>query len=131
MRSMDYYDDEVRYDKNEKLEVGFLISFKSMSIVIGRIIEETKEYDDKYPKSELLKIWRYVMGIFFVLFLCTYNLFAVVTIPFMIFYGYVLIQLFGAWKRFKYKRASLLLATIVGLILELFLGMLLQGIVFG
>ncbi len=129
MRSMDDYDDEVRYQRDEKLKVGVLFSFKSMSLIIGRIVEETKEIDDKYPKSELLKIWGCAMGMFFVLFLFSYSGLIAATVPFMMFYGYVLIQIVGAWKRFKYPKAQIIWGTIGALLAELAVALLLQSLI--
>ncbi len=130
MRSLDDYDEELLYNKKDKIKVGLLVSFKSMSAMTGRIVEETGEYDSKYPKSELLKIWGAAMGVFFFLFLASYGLFAVATLPFMMFYGYAVVQVIKAWKRFKYACFPLIAGTLLLLVLEFMLGIWLQGILF-
>ena len=47
MRDIDAYDSEVAYGKDNRLNVGILFSFKSMSLITERLVEETKEYDDQ------------------------------------------------------------------------------------
>ena len=131
MRGIDAYDSEVAYGKDNRLNVGILFSFKSMSLITERLVEETKEYDDKYPKSELLKIWGCAMMMLFFLFLFSYKLFLMATLPFMFFYGYALMRVFKAWKRFHYKKGGLMLATIFGVMLELVVGIGLQTLLLG
>lgn len=131
MRGIDAYDAEVAYAKDNRLKVGILFSFKSMSLIVERLVEETKEYDDKYPKSELLKIWAYAMMMLFFLFLFSYKLFLMATLPFMFFYGYALLRILKAWKRFHYKRGGLLLATVIGVIIEFAVGIGLQTLIMG
>ena len=58
-------DNDEELKRNEKIKVGFMFSFKGMSHVVRQIEETTKEWDDKYPKTELLKIWANVMLLFF------------------------------------------------------------------
>lgn len=131
MRGIDAYDAEVAYGKNDRLKVGILFSFKSMSLITERLVEETGEYDDKYPKSELLKIWGCAMMMMFLLFLFSYKLFLMATLPFMFFYGYALMRVFKAWKRFHYQKGGLMAATIIGLILEFAAGIGLQTLLLG
>ena len=131
MRGIDAYDAEVAYGKNDRLKVGILFSFKSMSLITERLVEETREYDDKYPKSELLKIWGCAMMMMFLLFLFSYKLFLMATLPFMFFYGYALMRVFKAWKRFHYQKGGLMAATIIGLILEFAAGIGLQTLLLG
>lgn len=131
MKGIDAYDSEVAYGKDNRLKVGILFSFKSMSLIAERLIEETKDYDDKYPKSELLKLWGCAMMMMFFLFLFSYKLFLMATLPFIFFYLYALMHIFRAWKRFHYKKGKLVLATILGFILELGLGLGLQALIMG
>lgn len=131
MRGIDAYDAEVAYGKNDRLKVGILFSFKSMSLITERLVEETREYDDKYPKSELLKIWGCAMMMMFLLFLFSYKLFLMATLPCMFFYGYALMRVFKAWKRFHYQKGGLMAATIIGLILEFAAGIGLQTLLLG
>lgn len=116
--------------EEEKLKVGFTINFKTMCHILGRIEEETKEWDSKYPKSELWKMWAAIMGVFMILFIFTHNVLAVATVPFMMFYFYALIQIFKTWKRFKYSVGLFWGLTIPLLIVEGGIGFLLQNLIF-
>lgn len=129
MSRFDDYDYEVKYAKDEKLTAGFMVNFKSMSVLLERFEEETKEYDDKYPKNELLKIWGSIMFCYVVLFALSYKILFIVTLPFIFFYTYSLYHVFKAWKRFKYKTGPLWGMTIVGIIAAIALGMGLQTII--
>lgn len=123
------YDGELL--KEEKIKVDVLFSFKSMTLVLNRIIEETREYDDKYPKSELLKIWASALGVLFFLFLFSYNILICATGLFIFFYGFVLIQVYKAWKRFKYPGGKYWLMTVLALAVEFALARVVQGFIFG
>lgn len=121
----EYYD-----NSNEPIKVGFLFSFKSMSMIIQRIEEETGDYDEHYPKRELLKIWANCLVLIFVLACLSHSIFIVATGPFIFFYCYVLFQLVRVFKRFKYPRAGFIAATVLGLLLVLIAGFALQGVIF-
>ena len=45
------FDEELK--NQEEIEVGFRFGFKGMSFLIDRIVEETREWDDKHPKDDL------------------------------------------------------------------------------
>lgn len=131
MRSLDDYDYEVHeMEKEGELKVKLLLSFKSMTLVINRLVEETREITDKYPKSELLKIWCSDMLIFFILFFASYNALFIATVPFMFFYGYVLISIGKAWKGFGYKKSQYVLMTIGALIVLLAISVGLRMLLF-
>ena len=132
MARIDDYDYEVKYAKDEKIEVGFMVNFKSMSVMINRIVEETKEVTDQYPKSELKKIWGGIMFCYLILFALSYQILIVATLPFAILYTYTLFQLFKAWKGFKYPMKKLVWSTIGIVILDILLSIpvrLLMGFV--
>ena len=119
------------YDKpNGPIKVGFLFSFKSMSMILQRIEEETGDYDQRYPKSELLKIWGNCLLLIFALACLSHSIFIVATGPFIFFYCYVLFQVMRVWKRFKYPRVGMMIATIIGPLLVLVAGFALQGVIF-
>lgn len=124
----DDIDEELNRDV--EIEVGPMFSFKSMSHVIDRINNETREWDDKHPKGDLMKIWFNVMAIFFVLFTFTYSILAVATGIFYFFYGYVLFQLGKAWKRFKYSGAKYWIVTILTLIVLFAVASVLRSFIF-
>lgn len=128
MTAWDKYDDEIK--PKEKIKVGFMINFKKMNVLLERIDQETEEWDSRYPKSELLKIWGSILFMLLVLGVCSYSIFAVATVPFMIFYLYVIFQMAKVWKRFQYSMASYWGMTILGIIVVAVAAVLLQGALF-
>ena len=130
MRSIDDYD----YDagrKEERFHIGFIVSFKSMTLLLNRMEDEIGEFDDQYPRKELLKIWSSIMVVMFVLFLLSYNILFVATLPFIFFYGLALKQLFHAWKRFKYQMGFLRIITLATLVVEIAAAFGLQVLILG
>ncbi len=125
----DEFDEELQ--NYEPPRVRFSLNIKYMSHMIGRLDEETRERDGKYPRTEFLKIWGCIMLAFFILFLFTYNVLIVVTGALYIFYAYVLFQLAGAWRRYKYSGILFWGMTIVGLAIALVAAMTLRGSVLG
>lgn len=116
-------------EKDTKVKVKFMFSFKMMSIVINRISDETKEWDDNYPKKDLLKILANIMVIFAFLFIFTYSFLVAATGIFFLFYAYALIQLFRAWRRFQYSGFVFWLYSIVGIIIAFGIGQVLQRLI--
>lgn len=110
----DDLDEELR--QKEKVHVGFMINFKNMAYYLERIDEETQEWDDNYPKKELITIWKSAMVCIFVLFALSYEIFAFVMLPFIMFYVYIIMRLGRVWKRFNYPVMFYWLVTVVGLI---------------
>ena len=126
----DDVDEELQQRKVE-LKVGFMFSFKSMNTVIEKIEDETSEWDDKLPKKDLMKIWFNVMLIFLVLLCFTYSVMALATLFFFFFYGFVIIRLFGAWKRFGYSKAGYWLMTVLGFVVNFVISYFVKGLIFG
>lgn len=124
----DDIDEELK--KNEKVKAKFMISFKSMNYVVRQIEETTKEWDDKYPKFELLKIWANALLFFVVLFTFTYNILIVVTGILFIFYGFIIFQIFGVWRSFKYSGIQYWLMTLAGIAAAFGIGWGLQSLIF-
>lgn len=122
-------DYEQATEKETKVKVRFMFSFKMMSIVINRISDETKEWNDEYPKKDLLKILANIMVIFAVLFTFTYSFLVAATGIFFLFYVYALFQLFRAWKRFSYSGLAFWLYSIVGIAISFGIGMVLQKLI--
>lgn len=116
------YDEELKNYKRVKVKIRFGLNFKYLSQMLDRIDHETREWDEKYPKSELVKIWGCIMMNFLILFSLSYNVFILVTGAFYIFYTYALFQLYGKWKRFKYPKLLFWVATIVVLVLMFVVG---------
>ena len=124
----DDIDEELKND--EEIVVGFRLGFKGMSFLIDRIVEETREYDEKHPKDDLRFILFNDLVIIAVLVTFSYNILMIATVFFMLFYGYLLIQIGKAWKRFNYSMMQYWLMTIIGLIVAVAVGVLLQGLIF-
>lgn len=116
------FDDELKNYERVKVKIRFGLNFKYLSRMLDRIDQETREWDEKYPKSELVKIWGCIMINFLILFSLSYNVFVLVTGAFYIFYTYALFQLYGKWKRFKYSKSLFWVATIVVLVLMFVVG---------
>lgn len=125
----DDMDEELQRD--EKIKVGFLFNYMQMGNLLKRIEEETREWDEKYPKSELLKVWGSVMAIMLVLFTMSYNVLLIATGLFFFFYGHILIKVYGVWKRFQYSKKVYWGMTIGALVAAFVLGWLFRSLIFG
>lgn len=111
----DEVDEELQQKKEYKAKLP--LSFKSMTNILNYIEETQREWDDKTPRDSFRRIWAGNMIMMLVFFCATYNVVALVSIPFMGFYFYVLIKLSKAYKHFGYKRGIYWFTTIVTLIL--------------
>lgn len=102
-----------------RLKACFVINVRTMAHFLEQIDEETREHDNKYPKSEILKIWGSVMACFAVFLACSFinPIFAFVMMPFELFYGFILFKAAKVWKRFEYSRLQYWLMTIGALAL--------------
>jgi len=117
--------------QEEKIKTGRIFSFKTMSFVIEKIKDETREWDDKHPKDDLMAMWTNIMIIYLVLFTFTYNILIVATGLFFFFYFYVLFQMYGAWKQFGYSKAGYWVMTIAGILVTGAIGTILKSFIFG
>lgn len=124
----DDIDEELK--KEEEITVGVRLGFKGMSFLIDRIVEETREYDEKHPKDDLTFILFNDLFIIAILTTFSYNILMIVTMFFMLFYGYILIQLGKAWKRFSYPMWQYRLMSILGLIAAVAIGVVAQILIF-
>lgn len=124
----DDIDEELK--NQEEIVVGFRFGFKGMSLLIDRIVEETREYDEKHPKDDLRFILFNDLFIIAILVAFSHNVLMIATVCFMLFYGYLLIQIGKAWKRFNYSMGQYRLLAIIGLIVAVALGIVAQGLIF-
>ena len=122
--------DEELKNEDEEIEVGFCLKFKTMTLIIDKIIDETKEYDEKHPKDDLISLLINDLVILSVLVMFSYNVLMIATVFFILFYGYILIQIGKAWKRFDYSMGQYWLLTIIGLIIAVAVGIVVQGLIF-
>lgn len=123
--------DEELQQEHKRIKVGFMFNYMQINRTLKRIEEETREWDDKYPKSELLKIWGCDMFFLLILFTMSYMALIVATGLFFFFYGHVLIQISGVWKRFKYSLLAYWGMTLGGLAVVFALGWLFRSLIFG
>ena len=110
-------------------EGRFTVNFKKIYMDVDEISERTLEVTDKHPKDSLMKLWLGAMiGIFaFVLF--SYQILAIVTLPFICFYFIALVRVGKCWKGFKYNTGTYWAMTVVSLIVCAVAGLGLQQLV--
>ena len=101
-------------------EGRFTVNFKKIYTDVDEISEKTLEVTDKHPKDSLLKLWAGTMVGIFIFFMLTYQILAVVTLPFIAFYIIGLFRIFKCWKSFKYNAVQFWLMSI-GAMAALFL----------
>ncbi len=123
------FDDELKnYDRPK---AHFSLNFRYITHMLDRIDEETRDWNEKYPKSELMKLWGSVMALYFILVCLTYSVLIIVTGAFYVFNTYALFQLYGKWKRFKYSKGSFLLMTAIAMVIVFVAGGFVRGMLFG
>lgn len=125
----DEFDEELQ--RETKIKVGFVFNYMQIGKLCKRFEEETREWDDKYPKSELMKMWASIMCIMLVLFSVTYNILIMATGLFFFFYGHNLFQIYGVWKNFNYSTGAYWGMTFLTLAAELVLSYFIRGLIFG
>lgn len=125
----DEYENKPRQE--QKIKTGRIFSFKTMSTVINKIKDETKDWDDKHPKDDLISMWMNIMLVYLILFTFTYSILIVATGVFFFFYFFVLVQMYGAWKQFGYSKAGYWIMTILGILATGVIGTILKGFIFG
>ncbi|MBR6478563.1 MAG: hypothetical protein IKS85_08965 [Lachnospiraceae bacterium] len=107
----DDIDEELQNKK--KLKVGFMWNFISTNNMITRFDQEVGEVDDKYPKSEIAKMFFSTLTIMVIFELLMYNALSVLALPFFFLYGMILWKIAKLFKRFGYKTMSYWLIAIV------------------
>ncbi len=125
----DEYDN--KSGQEAKIKYGRIFSFKTMSYAVNKIKDETREWDDKHPKDDLMAMWVNIMLIYLILFTATYSILIVATGVFFFFYFYVLVQMYSAWKQFGYSKAGYWIMTIAGVIITAVIGTVLKSFIFG
>ena len=97
-------------------EGRFTINFKKIYMDVDEISQKTLEVTDKHPKDSLLKLWAGSMTGIFIFFLFSYQVFALITIPFLAFYILGLFRIAKCWKSFKYSVAKFWGMSIIGIL---------------
>lgn len=130
MGKIDNYDDDAKYMQEHPFKPAFTVNFKIMSGYVDQIVDGTGEVTDKYPKSELLKLWGWDLIVLFFVFLISYSYVIIAAMIFYFFYGWVLFKIIKAWHYFKYKMWQILLMTVGALAAECGLAWLIRYLVF-
>ena len=111
-------------------EGRFTINFKKIYYDVDDISEKTLEVTDKHPKDSLMKLWAGTMVGMFIFFLLSYQVLALVTLPFLAFYLIGLFRIFKCWKGFKYNGVQFWLMSIAVMAVLFILSRVVQELVF-
>jgi len=111
-------------------EGRFTINFKKIYYDVDDISEKTLEVTDKHPKDSLMKLWAGTMVGMFIFFLLSYQVLALVTLPFLAFYLIGLFRIFKCWKGFKYNGVQFWLMSIAAMAVLFILSRVVQELVF-
>lgn len=111
-------------------EGRFTINFKKIYYDVDEISEKTLEVTDKHPKDSLMKLWAGTMVGMFIFFLLSYQVLALVTLPFLAFYLMGLFRIFKCWKSFKYNGVQFWLMSIGAAALLFVLSRVVQELLF-
>ncbi|MBR5419563.1 MAG: hypothetical protein IK115_00290 [Lachnospiraceae bacterium] len=116
---MGNWGEDFEAQKMKDYEGRFTVNFKKIYMDVDEINEKTMEVNEKHPKDSLMKLWAGTMCGMFFFFLLSYQILALVTIPFLAFYLIALVRIGNCWKGFKYSPSRFWLMS-VGTILLLF-----------
>ncbi len=111
-------------------EGRFTINFKKIYYDVDDISEKTLEVTDKHPKDSLMKLWAGTMVGMFIFFLLSYQVLALVTLPFLAFYLIGLFRIFKCWRGFKYNGVQFWLMSIAAMAVLFILSRVVQELVF-
>ncbi len=114
---MGNWGDDVDYEAKaiKDHEGRFTVNFKKIYMDVDEISERTLEVTDKHPKDSLLKLWAGTMLGFFAFFMLSYQILALVTLPFIAFYLIALVRIAKCWKSFNYNTVSFWCMSVVSL----------------
>lgn len=107
----------------------FTINFKKIFMDVDEISEKTLEITDKHPKDSLLKLLAGTLIGMFIFFLLSYQVFALVMIPFLAFYVIALFRVYKCWKSFNYSTLTFWEMSIAGICVAFALAQLLQHVI--
>ena len=107
----------------------FTINFKKIFVDVDEISEKTLEITDKHPKDSLLKLLAGSLIGMFLFFLFSYQVFALVMVPFIAFYIIALFRIYKCWKSFNYNCIAYWLMSISGIGIAFAAAQLLQHLI--
>jgi len=122
--------DEELQSKRMRRKAHFNLNFRTLILTATAIEEETREWNNQYPKSEFLKIWSIALFVYFVSAIFSYQVFWVITGLMFIFYGMVFFSVGKVWKRF-YPVWKYWLMTVISVAIVIVLGFIIQFYIFG
>ena len=94
-------------------EGRFTINLKKIYMDVDEVSQKTLEVTDRHPKDSLMKLWAGTMTGMFIFFVLAYQVFALISIPFIAFYLIALFRIAGCWKSFKYNAANFWAMSII------------------
>ncbi|MCR5127798.1 MAG: hypothetical protein K6B69_06775, partial [Lachnospiraceae bacterium] len=120
------WDNDFEAQQLKEYEGRFTLNFKKIYMDVDEINEKTLEINEKHPKDSLMKLWAGTMSGMFIFFLLTYQILALATIPFLVFYFIALVRIGKCWKSFKYSAAQFWGMSAAGVVIVFVLAMVAQ-----
>ncbi len=120
------WDNDFEAQQLKEYEGRFTLNFKKIYMDVDEINEKTLEINEKHPKDSLMKLWAGTMSGMFIFFLLTYQILALATIPFLVFYFIALVRIGKCWKSFKYSAAQFWAMSAAGVVIVFALAMVAQ-----
>ena len=120
------WDNDFEAQQLKEYEGRFTLNFKKIYMDVDEINEKTLEINEKHPKDSLMKLWAGTMCGLFIFFLLTYQILALATIPFLVFYIIALVRIGKCWKSFKYSAAQFWAMSAAGVVIVFALAMVAQ-----
>ncbi|MBP3295014.1 MAG: hypothetical protein J6M27_00425 [Lachnospiraceae bacterium] len=119
-------DNDYEAQQLKEYEGRFTLNFKKIYMDVDEINEKTLEINEKHPKDSLMNLWAGTMCGMFIFFLLSYQVLALATIPFLIFYFVALVRIGKCWKSFKYSAAQFWGMSAAGVVIVFALAMVAQ-----
>lgn len=118
---MGNWGDDVDYEAKgiKDYEGRFTMNFKKIYMDVDEISERTLEVTQDHPRDSLDKLWFGAMAGIFIFMLFSYQILALVTLPFICFYLVAVVRIGKCWKSFKYSPAKYWIRTVVSLVVML------------
>ncbi len=109
-------------------EGRFTLNFKKIYFDVDEISQKTLEVTDKHPKDSLMKLWAGTMLGMFIFFILSYQIMALVTLPFLAFYLMALVRIYKCWTSFKYSGTQFFVMSVIGIVVLLAVALVLQNV---